>query len=139
MTAPRVDSEEKLRQEAIQELVESERAYTNDMAVVRQVNNNFFLIFLSSLRVLFIYFFFQVFEKPLSRSGFVTREQMGKIFLNWREILRQNHSLLKLFDERKKQSPNGVIMCIGDILRDNVSSSKKNIWFSSFLFRIGLD
>ncbi|KAK6622584.1 hypothetical protein RUM43_008426 [Polyplax serrata] len=100
--------EEKLRQEAIHELVESEKSYTADIKLVKQV-----------------------FERPLSRSGLITQEQLQKIFLNWREISKGNQALLRLLEERKKQSPGGKIVCIGDILRDNLPKMGAYVRFCS--------
>lgn len=83
-----------MRQECINELIQTEKAYIDDMTVV-----------------------YEVFEVPLRQSKVITKEEIEGIFVNWQEILQCNHNFLKDLIDRWN-SGNDVI---GDVICSHVS------------------
>ncbi|XP_046999743.1 intersectin-1 [Schistocerca americana] len=99
---------ERKRQGCIQELIDTEQAYINDMSIVHDV-----------------------FEKPLLESKVLSNEEIYKIFVNWREILQCNYMFLRTLRIRKEMSADGVIRMIGDILCENLPRMTAYIRFCS--------
>lgn len=78
-----------MRQDCINELIQTEKAYIEDMEVVHRV-----------------------FEKPLSESRVITQQDLEEIFVNWRDILQCNKNFLAdLYSRRDSGSD-----IIGDII-----------------------
>lgn len=86
--------EDKMRKECIKELIQTEKAYIDDMTVV-----------------------YNVFEAPLRMSKVIGEEEINGIFVNWQEILQCNRNFLRDLNERW-ESNNYII---GDIICSHVS------------------
>ncbi|XP_014247399.1 intersectin-1 isoform X2 [Cimex lectularius] len=93
----KVSREEKKRQQHINELMDTEQAYIDDMSVV-----------------------YEVFEKPLRESKLLTLEQLHTIFINWHEIIECNYTFLRALRVRREMSKGGCVRKIGDILCENL-------------------
>lgn len=83
-----------MRQESINELIQTEQAYIDDMSIV-----------------------YKVFEKPLVESRVVDRQDVEQIFLNWKEILECNQKFLNELLERNNSGSH----IIGDVICSHVS------------------
>ncbi|KAK9887107.1 hypothetical protein WA026_020555 [Henosepilachna vigintioctopunctata] len=77
------------RQECIRELVETEKAYVEDLAIVCQL-----------------------FEQPLKKNKVISNKEISQIFLNWDEIVRCNGDFLKDLTRRLHMGQD----IIGDLL-----------------------
>ncbi|XP_065348598.1 intersectin-2 isoform X1 [Cloeon dipterum] len=93
----RMSGPERARQGYITELIETEQSYINDMTVVHEA-----------------------FEKPLLESNVISKEDVEKIFVNWKDILQCNCVFLSALRVRRDMSPGGEIRMIGDILCENL-------------------
>lgn len=88
------DPQEKLRQECINELISTERAYVEDMTIVHNI-----------------------FEMPLRMSKAISEEEVEIIFVNWQEIIQCNRRFLgDLLDKQDNGNYN-----IGDAICRHVS------------------
>lgn len=88
---------ERKRQDSIAELIGTEQAYIDDMSIVHEVKNTSFCLKFSSICVTLSYFshFLQVFENPLIQKGILSKEQLQKIFVNWKDIIVCNVMFLR--------------------------------------------
>ncbi|XP_050307151.1 intersectin-1 isoform X3 [Anthonomus grandis grandis] len=84
-----LSAENKKRLGAINELIQTEETYVNDMAVVHKV-----------------------FEVPLRKSKVVSTKEIDEIFVNWQDILQCNKSFL----EDLKRAVNRRSETIGDVI-----------------------
>lgn len=100
-TAP-YSYQDKMRLDCINELIQTERTYIDDMTVVHKV-----------------------FEKPLSESRVVTQNEIEGIFVNWREILQCNKNFLADLLTRRDTGSD----IIGDIICAHVSMHN-SLYFS---------
>ncbi|XP_029001279.1 intersectin-2b isoform X2 [Betta splendens] len=100
--------QEKKRQGYVDELLQSEERYVEDLKIV-----------------------LEVFYKPMSESGRLTDSEMLKIFVNWRELLDCNTKLLKALQHRKKTGGD-TMPKIGDILAVELSQMSPYIHFCSY-------
>ncbi|XP_025833067.1 intersectin-1 isoform X2 [Agrilus planipennis] len=98
------DPQEKVRRDAINELIQTEKAYINDMATVHEV-----------------------FELPLKQSKIITNEEVNIIFVNWQDILECNRNFLKELLERWESDSN----IIGDIICTHLPRMTAYITFCS--------
>lgn len=80
-----------MRQDCINELIQTEKAYIEDMEVVHRI-----------------------FEKPLSESRVVTQQDLEGIFVNWRDILQCNKNFLADLCQRRDSASDivGDIICM---------------------------
>ncbi|XP_033635342.1 intersectin-1-like [Asterias rubens] len=100
---------ERHRQESIHEVINTEQAYVDDLALA-----------------------IEVFQKPLGESGQLDVQEISRIFVNWREIIQCNTKLLKSLRVRKKMSGEGkLIHMIGDILCEQLPRMTAYIRFCS--------
>uniref|UniRef100_A0A7N6BSJ3 Intersectin 2b n=1 Tax=Anabas testudineus TaxID=64144 RepID=A0A7N6BSJ3_ANATE len=99
--------QEKKRQGYVDELLQSEERYVEDLQLV-----------------------LEVFHKPMSESGRLTDAEMQMIFANWKELLTCNTKLLKALQARKKTGGENMPM-IGDILALELSHMQPYIHFCS--------
>ncbi|KAF5294447.1 hypothetical protein FQR65_LT01573 [Abscondita terminalis] len=83
------DPQEKTRQECINELIQTEKTYIDDMTIVHEV-----------------------FEIPLRQSKVVTEDELGGIFVNWQEILQCNRNFLR--DISKRWNSGNTV--VGDVI-----------------------
>ncbi|XP_066254448.1 intersectin-1 isoform X2 [Euwallacea similis] len=83
-------TEDKKRQGAINELIQTEKAYVQDMSIVHEV-----------------------FEVPLRKSKVISSSEIDEIFVNWQEILQCNKSFLNQLSKayEKKADTIGDIIC----------------------------
>lgn len=88
-----MSSTERQRQNVIYELMNTEQSYMDDLSAT-----------------------WEVFYNPLAASGLLTEQELGTVFINWKELIWCNVNLLKAFLIRKKMSNNVAITSIGDIL-----------------------
>ncbi|XP_045464724.1 intersectin-1 isoform X2 [Harmonia axyridis] len=77
------------RQECIRELIDTERVYVEDLAIVCRV-----------------------FEQPLKKNKVISNKDISQIFLNWDEILKCNEDFMKDLSRRLNQGAD----VIGDII-----------------------
>ncbi|XP_034243922.1 intersectin-1 isoform X2 [Thrips palmi] len=99
---------ERKRQDSIAELIGTEQAYIDDMSIVHEV-----------------------FENPLMQRGILSKEQLQKVFVNWKEIIVCNVMFLRALRVRRDMSSGGVIRMIGDILCENLPKMKVYVRFCS--------
>lgn len=98
MTLDTMTPQERKRQGYIHELIHTEETYVEDLELVLEVRTD---MDRKSRRTpgsqfnLFPPLVNQVFYKPMSGSGRLTEEEMGVIFVNWRELIMCNTKLLK--------------------------------------------
>ncbi|KAA0710802.1 Intersectin-2 EH domain and SH3 domain regulator of endocytosis 2 [Triplophysa tibetana] len=104
---PSPGSQERKRQGYIDELIETEEKYIEDLQLV-----------------------LEVFHKPMSESGRLTEAEMNMIFFNWRELIQCNSKMLKALKTRKKPGGEPVHM-IGDVLASELSHMQAYICFCS--------
>lgn len=80
-----------MRQDCINELINTEMAYLEDMTVV-----------------------YNVFEKPLRKSEVITVEEADGIFVNWQEIIQCNKKFLDDLLSRKDSGSYifGDVICV---------------------------
>lgn len=83
---------ERKRQEAIFELITTERHYNDSLKLVREV-----------------------FFEPLYETDVLTEEEMGKVIVNWDELIQCSSMLLTAFLVRLRTS-GAVVRNIGDML-----------------------
>ncbi|XP_072321594.1 intersectin-2b isoform X2 [Eucyclogobius newberryi] len=101
--------QEKKRQDYIQELIQTEEKYVEDLQIV-----------------------IDVFYRPMSESGRLTEVEMQKIFVNWKEMLPCNNRLLKALHERRsKGGEKAPIQMVGDILSKELAHMQPYIRFCS--------
>ncbi|XP_063039904.1 intersectin-2b isoform X2 [Engraulis encrasicolus] len=101
--------QERKRQGYIHELIETEQKYVEDLQLV-----------------------LEVFHKPMSESGRLTEQEMGMIFVNWRELITCNNKFLKALRVRKKTGgENMPVQMIGDILASELGHMQAYIRFCS--------
>lgn len=89
---------ERKRQESINEFVQTERTYVNDMSVVHEV-----------------------FEVPLRNSKLISPKEIDEIFVNWQDIIQCNHNFLK--DLLKIQNSDSCT--VGNIICQHVSMKQQ--------------
>uniref|UniRef100_UPI00358E5D18 intersectin-1 isoform X2 n=1 Tax=Myxine glutinosa TaxID=7769 RepID=UPI00358E5D18 len=100
---------ERKRQGYIHELLQTEENYMSDLQLV-----------------------VEVFQKPMMESGQLSEEEMGMIFINWKELLMCNIKLLKALRVRKKMSGDRMpVQMIGDILTAQLPHMQPYIRFCS--------
>lgn len=83
------------RQDCIRELLDTERAYVDDLAIVCRI-----------------------FEQPLKKNKIISNKDISQIFLNWEEILKCNEDFLKDLSGRMDKGSD----VIGDIILLHVSN-----------------
>ena len=84
-----VSKTERKRQEAIFELLSSERNYTDSLKFVREVSK------IPMMSLLHHSIIIQVFFEPMVDSGVLTDEEMSKVRVNWDELIQCNGNMLK--------------------------------------------
>ncbi|XP_064627366.1 intersectin-1-like isoform X4 [Lineus longissimus] len=100
---------EKKRQNHIQELINTEESYVEDMSFV-----------------------LEVFYEPLAESKTLTDDELQMVFVNWKELIVCNMKLLKGLRVRKKMIGEGqAITVIGDILCESLPHLTPYIRFCS--------
>uniref|UniRef100_A0A452IWE8 Intersectin 2 n=1 Tax=Gopherus agassizii TaxID=38772 RepID=A0A452IWE8_9SAUR len=100
---------ERKRQGYIHELIQTEERYMDDLQLV-----------------------LEVFQKRMAESGCLTEEEMGLIFVNWKELIMSNTKLLKALRVRKKTGGEKMpVQMIGDILAAELSHMQAYIRFCS--------
>ncbi|XP_048577434.1 intersectin-1 isoform X3 [Nematostella vectensis] len=99
---------ERMRQNAIYELINSEQAYMDQLSLT-----------------------LEVFYNPLAESGLLTANEMNTIFVNWKEIIHCNMKLLKAFLVRKKMQNNGMIVMIADLMCEQLPHLTPYVRFCS--------
>lgn len=87
------NSNEKMRQDCVNELIQTEKAYIEDMSIVHKV-----------------------FEVPLMESRVVSKQDVEKIFVNWSKLVETNQAFLK---DLLQRTSNGSDI-IGDIICKHV-------------------
>uniref|UniRef100_UPI0037E91A76 intersectin-2-like isoform X1 n=1 Tax=Semicossyphus pulcher TaxID=241346 RepID=UPI0037E91A76 len=109
MTLDTMTPQERKRQGYIHELIQTEETYVEDLELV-----------------------LEVFHKPMSESGRLTEDEMGLIFVNWRELIMCNAKLLKALQVRKKTGgENMPVQLIGDLLASELAHMQPYIRFCS--------
>ncbi|XP_034555103.1 intersectin-2a isoform X2 [Notolabrus celidotus] len=109
MTLDSMTPQERKRQGYIHELIQTEETYVEDLELV-----------------------LEVFYKPMSESGRLTEEEMGVIFVNWRELIMCNTKLLKALRVLKKTGgENMPVQLIGDLLASELAHLQPYIRFCS--------
>ncbi|TNM95026.1 hypothetical protein fugu_017785 [Takifugu bimaculatus] len=109
MSLDTMSPQERKRQGYIHELIHTEETYVEDLELV-----------------------LEVFYKPMSDSGRLTEEEMGVIFVNWRELIMCNTKLLKALRVRKKSGgENMPVQLIGDLLASELAHMQPYIRFCS--------
>ncbi|CAG5853966.1 unnamed protein product [Menidia menidia] len=104
--------QEKKRQDYIQELIETEEKYVEDLQIV-----------------------LDVFYRPMSESGRLKNEEMDMIFVNWKELLACNTKFVKALRACKKTGGENVpVQKIGPILTEELSHMQPYIDFCSRQF-----
>ncbi|CAG5123527.1 unnamed protein product, partial [Candidula unifasciata] len=89
---------ERKRQQAIQELINTEESYNSDMQIA-----------------------LEVFKKPLLNNNVISAELVNLMFVNWEELIVCNKKFLQALRVRKKMcGKNGVIDSIGDLLCESL-------------------
>ncbi|EMP34253.1 Intersectin-2 [Chelonia mydas] len=100
---------ERKRQGYIHELIQTEERYMDDLQLV-----------------------LEVFQKPMAESGCLAEEEMGLIFVNWKELIMSNTKLLKALRVRKKTGGEKMpVQMMGDILAAELSHMQAYIRFCS--------
>uniref|UniRef100_A0A8C3PBQ0 Intersectin 2 n=1 Tax=Chrysemys picta bellii TaxID=8478 RepID=A0A8C3PBQ0_CHRPI len=100
---------ERKRQGYIHELIQTEERYMDDLQLV-----------------------LEVFQKRMAESGCLTEEEMGLIFVNWKELIMSNTKLHKALRVRKKTGGEKMpVQMIGDILAAELSHMQAYIRFCS--------
>ncbi|KAH9513278.1 Intersectin 1 (SH3 domain protein) [Bulinus truncatus] len=101
--------DERKRQQAIQELINTEESYNADMQIA-----------------------LEVFKKPMLINNIVPKDRVNQIFINWEELIVCNKKLLQALRVRKKMcGKNGVIVSIGDILCESLPHMNPYMRFCS--------
>ncbi|XP_060908263.1 intersectin-2a isoform X1 [Labrus mixtus] len=109
MTLDSMTPQERKRQGYMHELIQTEETYVEDLELV-----------------------LEVFYKPMSESGRLTEDEMGVIFVNWRELIMCNTKLLKALRVRKKTGgENMPVQLIGDLLASELAHMQPYIRFCS--------
>ncbi|GFS17461.1 intersectin-1, partial [Elysia marginata] len=97
-TEGKLTKTERKRQQAIEELINTEESYNTDMQVA-----------------------LEVFKQPLMENNIIPKEHVNQIFVNWEELIVCNKKFLQALRVRKKMSgKNGIIASIGDILCESL-------------------
>ncbi|ESO89239.1 hypothetical protein LOTGIDRAFT_106084, partial [Lottia gigantea] len=100
---------EKNRQNYIQELINTEQTYIDDISFVREV-----------------------FQKPLVAANVITEEESQQLFVNLQDLIISSTKLIKALRVRKKMSGKGkAIHMIGDILCENLPHMTPYVRFCS--------
>ncbi|XP_019727041.1 intersectin-2a isoform X1 [Hippocampus comes] len=109
MTLDTMSPWERKRQGYIHEVIHTEETYVDDLELV-----------------------LEVFYKPMSESGRLTEEEMGIIFVNWRELIMCNTKLLKALRVRKKMGGDNMpVQLIGDLLASELTHMQPYVRFCS--------
>ncbi|XP_059155381.1 intersectin-1-like isoform X4 [Physella acuta] len=104
-----LSKDERKRQHAIQELINTEESYNSDMQIA-----------------------LEVFKKPMLAANTIPKESVNQIFINWEELIVCNKKLLQALRVRKKMcGKNGVIVSIGDILCESLPHMNPYMRFCS--------
>ncbi|XP_043196241.1 intersectin-1-like isoform X3 [Amphibalanus amphitrite] len=109
---PVTTEQDRQRQEAIAELIDSERSYLASMALVTEV-----------------------FRRPLAAAGLLTREESHALFVNWSDLVKTSRKLVVSLKVRRKMSAGGVIQLIGDIMCENLPHMECYMRFCSCQLR----
>ena len=91
-----VTDKERKRQEAIFELLTSERHYIDSLKMVKEL-----------------------FFDPMEEQDVLTEEERSKVYVNWDELIKCSSELLNCFLVRLRKS-RAVVQWIGDILMTQV-------------------
>lgn len=91
-----VTEKERKRQEAIFELLTSERHYVDSLKMVKEL-----------------------FFDPMEEQDVLTEEERSKVFVNWDELIKCSSELLNGFLVRLRMS-GLVVRCIGDVLMTQI-------------------
>lgn len=91
-----VTDKERKRQEAIFELLTSERHYVDSLKMVKEL-----------------------FFDPMGSQDVLTEEERSKVYVNWDELIKCSSDLLNGFLVRLRMS-GAVIRCIGDVLMTQI-------------------
>ncbi|XP_034018749.1 intersectin-2a isoform X2 [Thalassophryne amazonica] len=109
MTLDTMPPQERKRQGYIHELIQTEETYVEDLELVMEV-----------------------FYNPMSESNRLTKDEIGVIFVNWRELIMCNTKLLKALRVRKKTGgENMPVQLIGDVLASELAHMQPYIRFCS--------
>lgn len=95
MTLDTMSPQERKRQGYIHELIHTEETYVEDLELVLEVRSDADRKSRRTPGSPGDFSLCQVFYKPMSESGRLTEEEMGLIFVNWRELIMCNTKLLK--------------------------------------------
>lgn len=87
-----------MRQECINELIQTEKAYIEDMSIVHKV-----------------------FEMPMRESRVVNNTDVDRIFVNWQELIDCNKQFLRDILHRTDSGSD----IIGDVISNHVRLKKK--------------
>lgn len=87
------NANDKMRQESINELIQTEKAYVEDMSIVHKI-----------------------FEMPMRDYRVLTKNDVDRIFVNWQDLIDTNREFLRNILQRT-QSGSDII---GDVIRDYV-------------------
>ena len=102
-----VTDQERKRQETIFELVTSERYYTDSLKMVKEI-----------------------FFDPMKEAHVLTEEEMGKVVVNWDDLIRCSSDLLKAFLVRLRTS-GAVVRNVGDVLANQIPELTPHIRWCS--------
>lgn len=103
-----VSDKERKRQEAIFELLTSERHYNDSLKMVQEV-----------------------FFDPMFDSNALTEEEIAKVHVNWRELIVCSANLLKAFMVRLRTAGAEVVKHIGDVLANQIPELTPHIRWCS--------
>ncbi|KAF5279390.1 hypothetical protein FQA39_LY05500 [Lamprigera yunnana] len=98
------DPQDKMRQECINELIQTEKTYIDDMTTVHEV-----------------------FEIPLIQSKIISKDEIQGIFVNWQDILQCNRNFLQDLNNRL----NSGSTIIGDVICSHLPLMTSYIIFCS--------
>ncbi|XP_062511538.1 intersectin-1-like [Corticium candelabrum] len=99
---------ERKRQEAIFELVQTEKRYTDSLNLV-----------------------VEIFMEPMAENCILEENELSAVFVNWKEIIVSNDKLLKSLNVRLKMHEGEPIPMIGDILCEQLPRLTAYIRFCS--------
>ncbi|XP_066975773.1 intersectin-1-like isoform X19 [Macrobrachium rosenbergii] len=103
---------EQCRQNVIQEFINTEAIYLNELLLVEEA-----------------------FIKPFRASSTVTEKEIDLIFVNWNELIQANSYFNKALKVRCKNSSGGVIKMIGDVICQQINQLKPYLRFCSIQIR----
>ncbi|XP_065583401.1 intersectin-1-like isoform X3 [Artemia franciscana] len=99
---------ESKRQASIKELISTEESFVQDLTTV-----------------------IEVFEKPIAESRVITEEEVLDIFANWEDLIGSSNKLLRALQLREKNSQNGIVLMVGDILCESLPNMSPYIRYCS--------